>query len=671
MNNLSTLYQLSTFLFLFSLPLLISAQKKTSTSTITLNEVILKSIKTDKPNKIMPLSLSYSNFNNQQKFFQKLSLQEYLISVPGLFTQNSNNYAQDLRISMRGFGARAAFGIRGIKIIVDGIPETTPDGQGQLDNIPLGILKNFEVLRGPSASLYGNASGGVIYLNTIDSLPDNQDIQFQYRFGDFGFKSFEINTSLRGEKTLAVIHLNRTLTNGFRFNSGFEQNIFNSKVDHILSSKSTLQLQLNYTNSPRAEDAGGITLENTEIDWRQARQRNIDYDTYESVKQFKSGIKWNQEIGAFWDLESYGFYIYRDFLGKLPFENGGIIDLDRNYYGYGTRLDFQKSNHKFQIGIENNNQKDQRDRYQNLIGNQGDLTFSQLEKFSALGVYLLDELNLGEFLIRANLRFDNLILGASSVIQDQVYKVLNPSIAISYRLSPKQIMYTNFSTSFETPTLSELSANPDGLEGLNLNLKPSKAENYELGWKGNWSRFILEANFFYIISSNEILPYEIEAFPGRAFYENTGETKRFGFEFFGSYKNNSWEFIAGLTEASYQFSGENIMSKKYLPGVPGSQIYLQAGYFTNNDWRIQLTGEHVGSFFANNSNTVQIDSFQKVRLQAAKSFRLNKMKISLSGGINNLFNIRYFDNIRLNAFGGRFYEPAPGRNAYFGINFGI
>ena len=671
MNNLSTLYRLSTYLFLFSLPLLINAQKKTSTSTITLNEVILKSTKTDKSRNLLPLSLSFGDLKNKQTFYQKLSLQEYLISVPGLFTQNANNYAQDLRISLRGFGARAAFGIRGIKIIVDGIPETTPDGQGQLDNLPLAMLKSFEVLRGPSASLYGNASGGVIYLNTIDSLPDNQNIQFQYRFGDFGFKSYEINSFLKGEKTIAVIHLNRTLTNGFRFNSGFEQNIFNTKVNHILSSKSTLQLQLNYTNSPRAQDAGGITLENTETDWRQARQRNIDYDTYESVKQFKTGLKWNQEIGAFWDLESYGFFIYRDFLGKLPFENGGIIDLNRNYYGYGTRLNFQKSNHTFELGIENNNQKDQRNRYQNLIGNQGDLTFSQLENFNALGLYILDELSLGEFLLRSNIRFDNLTLGANSVAQNQVYHTINPSIGISYKLSLKQTMYTNFSTSFETPTLSELSANPSGLEGLNLNLKPSKAENYELGWKGNWSRFTLEANLFYILSSNEILPYELEAFPGRAFYENTGETKRFGFEFFGSYKNNSWEFIASLTEASYQFSGENIISKKYLPGVPGSQIYLQVGYFTENNWTIQLTGEHVGSFFANNSNTVQIDSFQKIRVQAAKSLRVNKMKISLSGGINNLLNVRYFDNIRLNAFGGRFYEPAPGRNAYFGINIGI
>ena len=192
-----------------------------------------------------------------------------------------------------------------------------------------------------------------------------------------------------------------------------------------------------------------------------------------------------------------------------------------------------------------------------------------------------------------------------------------------------------------------------------------------MGWKGNWSKLSLEGNFFYILSSNEILPYELEAFPGRAFYENTGETERFGFEFFGSYKFNSWEFIASLTEASYQFSGDNIISKKYLPGVPGSQINLQTRYSTKYGWNIQLSAEHVGSFFANNTNSVKIDSFQKFRIQAAKSFTINNIKISLSTGINNLFNIRYFDNIRLNAFGGRFYEPAPGRNAYFGINVRI
>ena len=334
-----------------------------------------------------------------QKIYQQLSLQEYLVAVPGLFTQNANNYAQDLRISLRGFGARAAFGIRGIKLIVDGIPETTPDGQGQLDNLPLGLLSSVEVLRGPSASLYGNASGGVLYLNTLDQL-ENETIQLQSRLGAYGFQSYQLNTSLKGEKTVALLHINRTKTDGFRQNSGFEQTLFNIKINHRLSSKSKLQLQLNYTDSPRAEDAGGITLEDTEADWSQARQRNVAYDTYESVNQFKSGLRWQQDWGDQWNLDTYGFYTFRDFYGKLPFENGGIIDLTRNYYGFGSRLNYIQDKHRWQIGIETAQQADQRDRYLNLNGAQGSLSFSQLESFGSFGIYILDEVRWEKVLLR-------------------------------------------------------------------------------------------------------------------------------------------------------------------------------------------------------------------------------------------------------------------------------
>ena len=140
------------------------AQNNSNTVTVTLKEVVLNSPKTSSTLNELPFAVSFQEVEQYQSIFQQITLQDYLRSVPGLFTQNANNYAQDLRVSLRGFGSRSAFGIRGVKIIVDGIPETTPDGQGQIDNIPLGLLKNLEVLRGPSASLYGNASGGVIYL---------------------------------------------------------------------------------------------------------------------------------------------------------------------------------------------------------------------------------------------------------------------------------------------------------------------------------------------------------------------------------------------------------------------------------------------------------------------------------------------------------------------------
>ena len=642
----------------------VQAQNQSALVTITLSEVALQAPKTETPRNQLPFSLSVQSVDEFQKIYQQLSLQEYLVAVPGLFTQNANNYAQDLRISLRGFGARAAFGIRGIKLIVDGIPETTPDGQGQLDNLPLGLLSSVEVLRGPSASLYGNASGGVLYLNTLDQL-ENETIQLQSRLGAYGFQSYQLNTSLKGEKTVALLHINRTKTDGFRQNSGFEQTLFNTKIKHRLSSKSTLQLQLNYTDSPRAEDAGGITLEDTELDWSQARQRNVAYDTYESVNQFKSGLRWQQDWGDQWNLDTYGFYTFRDFYGKLPFENGGIIDLTRNYFGFGSRLNYIQDKHRWQIGIETAQQADQRDRYLNLNGAQGSLSFSQLESFGSFGIYILDEVRWEKVLLRTSLRYDDLRLGADSVSEDQTYQVLNPSVGLSYEVASQHRLFADFSSSFETPALSELSANPSGAEGLNLELEPARALNYELGWKGLWAKIRMEANVFFIESTNEILPYELEAFPGRAFYRNAGATQRWGVEVFGSYQWEQWELQASMTQAQYRFTENNTSEGNTLPGIPNSQFFLQVGYTSLQNWQFQLTGEHIGSLYADTDNAVQIEAFQKVRLQGGKTIALGDLELNLFAGINNLFDVRYFDNIRLNAFGGRYYEPAPGRNAFF------
>ena len=202
------------------------AQNNSNTVTVTLKEVVLNSPKTSSTLNELPLAVSFQDVDQYQNIFQQITLQDYLRSVPGLFTQNANNYAQDLRVSLRGFGSRSAFGIRGVKIIVDGIPETTPDGQGQIDNIPLGLLKNLEVLRGPSASLYGNASGGVIYLNTIDYI-EGKNFQLRTRLGAFGLQSYQLTGSVKNDKTTALIHANRLLTDGFRNNSGLEQNLLN------------------------------------------------------------------------------------------------------------------------------------------------------------------------------------------------------------------------------------------------------------------------------------------------------------------------------------------------------------------------------------------------------------------------------------------------------------
>ncbi len=665
------------FLLFFGFPTLFFGQGTSQTSTITLDEIALEAPKLKTSRFVIPASVSSINLLPLQGFQQQLSLQEYLRSVPGLFTLNANNYAQDLRLSIRGFGSRAAFGIRGIQLIVDGIPETTPDGQGQVDNLPLGLLSRLEVLRGPAASLYGNAAGGVLYLTTLDSL-EGESTRWRSTLGSYGYQNHQLTSYVGGQKTSALFHINRTFTKGFRTFSGLTQNVFNAKIKHQLSSRSKLNFQLNYTHSPRAEDAGGLKLEETEADFRQARKQNVDYDTFEKISQFKVGMRWEQQWGSQWSLDSYAFYSFRDFYGKLPFENGGIVDLFRNYYGLGTRLNYEESlsklTHRWQLGLESSAQRDQRDRYQNLLGAQGNLVFSQLERFGTLGMSVLDELQWEKFLVRTGLRFDYQTLGADTVAKGQEYTVLNPSIGLSYAVSAAQRLFVNFSTSFETPTLSELSANPTGGAGLNLDLDPSKAINYELGWKTRGASAFFEATGFFIQSTNEILPYELEAFPGRSFYQNAGATRRYGIELAGAFQWKRWDIQASLTQAQYQFKAQDAaeaVDKKSLPGIPNSQAFLQLLYTSPTDWNWMLSGEQLGRFYANNSNSVVIQSFQKVRFQAQKTVQVLWGELHVLGGINNLLNATYFDNIRLNAFGGRYYEPAPGRNFYLGVQFNL
>ena len=659
------------------LPVFGIAQTLSQTSTITLQEVAVEATKLETDRFVVPASISVFNLIPLQGMQQQLSLQEYLSAVPGVFSLNANNYAQDLRLSIRGFGSRAAFGIRGVKIIVDGIPETTPDGQGQVDNLPLGLLSRLEVLRGSSASLYGNAAGGVVYLNTLDSL-QGESVQLRTTLGSYAYQNYQLIGNVKGEKTTAVFALNRTVTDGFRVFSGLSQRILNTKIKHQINPNSSLTFQLNYTDSPRAEDAGGLTLEESETDFRQARQRNVDFDTYEQIEQFKTGLRWQQQWNSRWSMDSYGFYSFRDFYGKLPFENGGIVDLFRNYYGVGSRLTFQetkqKHSHQWQLGFDTSSQRDQRDRYQNLAGKQGEQEFSQLEQFGNIGIFLLDHIQWQKVLLSTGLRLDIQNLGADTVEEIQKYTVFNPSLGLSYALADQHRVYANFSTSFETPTLSELSANPNGGEGLNLDLMPSKAINYELGWKNRTSSGYLEATTFYIESSNEILPYELEAFPGRAFYRNAGATSRFGLELAGSYQWNKWAVQASMTQAQYRLEGldtANEFEGKKIPGIPSSQFFLQLKYRSASDWQWVLSGEHSGAFFANDSNSVEIKAYQKVRFQGQKTVQTQWGKLDFFGGINNVLNTTYFDNIRLNAFGGRFYEPAPGRNFYFGLSLGI
>ncbi len=518
-------------------PFVVFGNLQDTIQTIDLENVVVKSTKINTIQKQAPLSVTLKSFSEDKNYNSQSSFSDFIKNTPGVFTTSSNNFSQDMRISIRGFGARSAFGIRGIKLIVDGIPETTPDGQSQLDNLPLGLISNIEILRGPNANLYGNSSGGVISINTL-SNPDEKYYRTSGIFGAYQYQSIQKTRVLNWKTSNLIIHYDKRKSNGYRDQSNYKSTILNLKYINELNQKSKIIWQINYTDSPYAFDPGGLKLSEVEDDRRQARKNNIDYDTYEKVKHLKTGISWNYKKSEDSFFDSYFFYQKRDFYSKLPFNFGGVIEIDRNYYGFGTKFtknkNFKNRNNSFVIGIDHLSQSDDRRRFKNNFGLKGDVTLSQMENFDSTGLYLVNQtiFNTG-FLFRYGIRYDINLIGIDSNNKINLDKI-NPSLGLSYTTNSSDNLFFSFGTSFETPTLNELSNNPDG-SGFNKDLNSNNAVNYEIGWRKSLKNIAFEAVAYITNSDNEILPYEIEQFPGKNFYRNVGSTLRKGVELSSSF----------------------------------------------------------------------------------------------------------------------------------------
>tara|TARA_B100001175_G_scaffold125193_1_gene106572 strand:- start:375 stop:2375 length:2001 start_codon:yes stop_codon:yes gene_type:complete len=636
---------------------------------ITLKEITLDAIRIKTPKRIIPFALSHRTFKLRQLDIPQNSLQDYLTSVPGLYAQNSQNFAQDLRLSIRGFGARSGFGIRGIQLIVDGIPETTPDGQGQLDNLPLGLIQSLTVLRGPASSFYGNASGGVIKINTLEDFKDNF-VRLRAQGGSYSSRNLAATVGLKNNNTKAVFYQNITESEGYRDHSKFKQQVFNARVWHDVSDRSQIRWQFNYTHSPYAYDAGGVDAQSVAQNRRQARAQNKSFQTYETVDHLKTGLQWEKQINDKLSWENYAFYARRDFVGRLPFGYGGVIDLKRDYYGLGSALEYQvNNNHRIQFRFSLADQKDHRKRFENLDGSSGDKTLDQEELFFNTALSIIDQMKWSFGVLRLGLRFDRQNLGTQRESDQVKLNSFNPSIGFTFTQWGSHVMFASFSSSFETPTLNELSANPSGNNGFNPDLSPSKARNLEWGWRYTAPGNTLEVILYAIKTRNEILPYELAAFPGRDFYRNTGNTRRMGIELFWEHQKGPLEWSIAYNYATLKFDdyllGDQNLSGNQLPGVPKQQLSGTLLYSFSKGWASALQGQYTGALYAEDANQTQVEDYFLSNIRLWKSLE----NLSFFGGVNNLLDRDYFDNIRINGYGKRYYEPAPMRNFYFGMSY--
>ena len=656
------------------------AQQEENGSSNELDVIVVTADRIGKPIREIARSISVVDQQRIQAGTQQLALDEALALVPGLYLQNRYNFAQDLRVSLRGFGARSAFGIRGVKVIVDNIPETLPDGQAGVDSIDIGSAQRIEVLRGPSSSLYGNASGGVIAIET-ERGPEEPFVEGRFSAGDYGFQRYQLKAGGQAGDLDYLVHFSDQEIEGYRDHSLAEGTVFNSRFGYQINDTDRLSLVLNNTDQPTSDDPGGITLEQATADPTSARDRNVLFDAGEALDQQRVGLVYEADRD-FGRLMVRNYYVWRDFDNKLPFTGGGAVDLDRFFYGFGAQYTFGEMMPEaleLTVGFDIERQQDERKRFDNNEGVIGDLGFDQDENVDGNGIYIQAAYDISDRVgIAAGLRYDEIEFDVTDRFLDDgddsgvvSFDQVSPSLGIHADVG-NGMLFANYSRSFETPTTTEL-ANPDGSGGFNQSLEPQTADNFELGWKVGTDSTYFELAVFQIDLKDELIPFEVPAFPGRNFFANVGESSRTGIE-----SAFSWTGESGFgVDLSYTWSdftfdefvddNGNDFSGNALPGLPEQFGYLGLRYQGIQGLSIVWDNTYSGELYANSANTVRVPSYFVSSIRATYEFTSGDWLLRPFVGINNLFDKSYNSNIRINAFGARYYEPAPDMNVYAGI----
>lgn len=645
----------------------------------TLDEIVVSATRLETSVRDAARAVSVVDQERIQNGTQQLGLDEVLSAVPGLYLQNRYNFAQDLRISLRGFGARSGFGVRGVKLVVDGIPETLPDGQAQVDSIDLGSARRIEVLRGPASSIYGNASGGVIAIES-ELGHDSDFIEGSLAAGELGFSRVGLKTGGKAGEVDYLFNLSRMEFDGWREHSDARGTLLNTKVALPLGND-RLTVAFNYSDQPEAQDPGGVNAAQAAADPRSARDVNVQFDAGEAIDQQRIGFVYERERDA-GTLSVRNYYTWRDFANKLPFNGGGIVEFDRFVYGAGVSYrfgDVLPDAWNVVVGFDADRQDDDRIRFNNEDGAYGDVSFEQREQVSSNALYLQAQYTINDMWgVSAGLRYDELEFdvtdrlladGDDSGVVD--FDQLSPSLGVNVDLGG-HILFANWSSSFETPTTTEL-ANPDASGGFNQALEPQTADNIEIGFKTGTETLFFEVTAFQIDVEDELVPYELAAFPGRDFFENAGRSDRRGIETALSWQHDSGFGVdAAWTWSDFSYDeftddNGNDFSGRLLPGLPEHFGYLGLNYRGADGLAATLEAIYSGKLYADNANSAEVDAYTVTNLRVYREFGFERWNVRPHIGINNLFDERYNSNIRINAFGSRYYEPAPDRNIYAGV----
>ncbi|UMP88421.1 TonB-dependent receptor [Klebsiella pneumoniae] len=651
-----------------------------------------------------PAAVSVVNGDEMRQAAPRVNLSESLGAVPGLQVQNRQNYAQDLQLSIRGFGSRSTYGVRGLRIYVDGIPATMPDGQGQTSNIDIGSVDTIEVLRGPFSALYGNSSGGVINV-TSQTGTQPPTVEASSYYGSFGTWHYGMKaTGAVGDGSHAgdvdyTVSTNRFTTHGYRDHSGARKNLANARLGVRINDVSKLTLLLNSVDI-KANDAGGLTADEWRDNPRQS-PRGPQYNTRKNTRQTQAGLRYERQLSAQDDLsvmmyagerETTQFQSIPRAPQLKPSHAGGVIDLTRHYQGIDTRL-----THRGELlvpvtltaGLDYENMSERRKGYENFVmvngapqyGEQGALRRNERNLMWNVDPYLqtqwqlTDKLSLDAGVRYSSVWFDSndyyITPGNGDDSGDASYHKWLPAGSLKYALIDAWNVYLSAGRGFETPTINELSYRSDNQSGLNFGLKPSTNDTVEIGSKTRIGNGLFTAALFQTNTDNEIVVDSSSG--GRTSYKNAGKTRRQGMELgLDQQFGESWRLKAAWTwlDATYRTNvcDDASCNGNRIPGIARNMGYASFGYQPEQGWYAGSDIRYMSDIMANDENTAKAPSWTVVGLTTGYKWSYGRMDMDLFGRIDNLFDREYVGSVIVNESNGRYYEPAPGRNYGIGLN---
>lgn len=651
----------------------------------TLQEVVVSASRQEQQSFDAPASIQAVGQDAIESAGPRVNLSEVLNRVPGITVLNRQNYAQDLQLSIRGAGSRSPFGIRGVRLIVDGIPASMPDGQGQASTISLPSAQRIEVLRGPLAQLYGNAAGGVVQVFTADG-PEQPELRMSLDMGPEGLRRYGLQAAGQSGALNYVIDVSDFETDGWRENSAAERQHLNAKLRWDASEQTRVTLVANVFDQPVSGDPLGLTREQFEDDPRQAVANSTLYHAGKDVAQRQLGLVVDHRLDADASVMARVYAGQRDLDNRLAFAAGGVVQLDRGYEGLGLRyrrsLPVGEGQVQLSVGLELERMSEHRRGFNNDNGTQGVPTRDEQNSVHSTGLYAQADWAINEDWsavagLRANrVKFRVVDAFITPTNPDDSgsapFGATNPVLGITRHLGADTNLYANIGRGFETPTFTEIAySSADGsITGPNLSLRAARSTHAEIGLKtrlADGQR--LDVALFRIDTRDEIVVKSNTG--GRAVYRNAGHTRRTGLEVAHSAQwTPEWRSLLALSTLDARFrDGAAVPSGNRVPGIADNSLFAELAWqpraFAGFTGALELV--HRGGMVVNDTNTDRTDAVTLFNLRLGWQQTFGAWTVRETLRIDNLADKAHIGSVIANATLNRYFEPAPGRQWGVGL----